>query len=262
MVAARGGKSLGSQCLKETGYHHLQLLILISRIATACFLPCWALWDLPRILHNTEFLQSGRVVQTLVLLLCDGVFNMMHNVFAFTVLALVTPLSYAVANATKRIVIISGSIIILQNTVSPINAVGMLVAVLGVLCYNKAKYDQMMAARRQKILPYVHSDSNLAHLGVPHLPHSKSDANFLSNGQAHTLGPPPPPLSDAANGHILLRGIPSGGHEGVTLIPVASHMPVDISARGSASSSSSVSSALPRQSSPSHRLHSRNIHHV
>ena len=82
-------------------------------------------------------LQSGRVVQTFVLLFCDGLFNMMHNVFAFTVLALVTPLSYAVANATKRIVIIGGSIVILQNSVSPLNAVGMLIAVFGVLCYNK-----------------------------------------------------------------------------------------------------------------------------
>ena len=82
-------------------------------------------------------LQSGRVVQIFVLLFCDGLFNMMHNVFAFTVLALVTPLSYAVANATKRIVIIGGSIVILQNSVSPLNAVGMLIAVFGVLCYNK-----------------------------------------------------------------------------------------------------------------------------
>lgn len=244
------------KCLKETGYHHLQLLILISRIATACFLPCWALWDLPRIIHNTEFLQSGRITQTLVLLLCDGLFNMMHNVFAFTVLAMVTPLSYAVANATKRIVIISGSIVILQNTVSPLNAVGMLVAVMGVLCYNKAKYDQMQAARREKILPYVHSDSNLARLGVPHLPHSKSDANFLTNGQING-----PIHGDTANGHILLQGFPSS-HEGVTLIPVASHSPVDVGNRNSASSSSSTSQQVHFQSSPSHRLHPRNIHHV
>jgi hypothetical protein len=46
----------------------------------------------------------------------------------------------------------------------------------------QAKYDQAQAARKEKILPYVHSDSNLQHLGVHHLPHSKSDANFLRNG--------------------------------------------------------------------------------
>lgn len=82
-------------------------------------------------------LHSGRILQTLMLLFCNGVLNMMHSTFAFTVLALVTPLSYAVANATKRIVIIGGSILILQNTVSPLNGLGMLIAVFGVLCYNK-----------------------------------------------------------------------------------------------------------------------------
>ena len=71
------------------------------------------------------------------MLLCAGLFNTLHNVLAFSVLAMVSPLSYAVANATKRIVIIGGSLIILQNPVSPMNIVGMLVAIFGVLSYNK-----------------------------------------------------------------------------------------------------------------------------
>ncbi|XP_070194086.1 solute carrier family 35 member E1 homolog [Littorina saxatilis] len=244
------------KCLKETGYNHLQLLVLISRIATACFLPFWALADLPRIIHNTEFLNSGKVIQTMVLLFCDGLFNMMHNVFAFTVLALVAPLSYAVANATKRIVIISGSILILQNSVTPMNAIGMLIAVFGVLCYNKAKYDQHQLAKRQQILPLVHSDSELHHHGISHMPHSKSDANFLKNGGiAHLNGTSPPPL---ANGHILLRDW-QGSDEGITLIPVASHTPTEPTARGLTPVSSSQQ---VQYGNPSSRLHSRSVHHV
>ncbi|KAK7501159.1 hypothetical protein BaRGS_00007644 [Batillaria attramentaria] len=239
------------KCLRETGHHHLQLLILISRIATACFFPFWIVGDLIRIYHNTEFLQSGRVLQTLVLLACDGLFNMMHNIFAFTVLALVAPLSYAVANATKRIVIIGGSILILQNTVTPLNALGMLIAVFGVLCYNKAKYEQAQAARREKILPYVHSDSNLVNLGVPHLPHSKSDANFLMNGGPSIMNGTPEGVS---NGHILLRDWHSSS-EGVTLIPVASHSPQVPTM--SLSPSQQVHSLDSRKS-----LHSRSVYHV
>ena len=82
-------------------------------------------------------LEGGKVFNTLVMMFCAGIFNSLHNVLAFSVLALVSPLSYAVANATKRIVIIGGSLMILQNPVSSMNVVGMLVAIFGVLTYNK-----------------------------------------------------------------------------------------------------------------------------
>lgn len=255
------------KCLKETGYNHLQLLVFVSRIATCCFMPFWLIGDLPRILSNTDFIQSGRVIQTLVLLVCDGLFNMIHNVLAFTVLALVSPLSYAVANASKRIVIIGGSILILQNTVSPLNAVGMMIAVFGVLCYNKAKYDQAQAAHREKVLPYVHSDSNLLSLGVHHLPHSKSDAHFFDNGEPIFLQNKGADgaLSSSSlevpqtNGHILLRDW-HDSNDGMKLLPAGNTMANTGYNRASTLSPSSLHQLYSSVSSSS--LHSRSIYQV
>ena len=60
--------------------------------------------------------------------------------FAFSVLSLMTPTSYSVANSSKRIVIIAVSIMFLKNPVTYANVFGMALATLGVFCYNKVSY--------------------------------------------------------------------------------------------------------------------------
>lgn len=73
----------------------------------------------------------------IALLFIDGVLNWLQNIIAFSVLSLVTPLTYAVASASKRIFVIAVSLFILGNPVTWLNIFGMLLASLGVLCYNR-----------------------------------------------------------------------------------------------------------------------------
>merc|ERR1711992_525042 len=108
-------------------------------MAGLMFLPIWLLVDAPRIPGelNTEIS---------LLLLIDGALHWLQNILAFTLLKLVTSLTYAVANVTKRIAVISVSLLLLKNPVTWVNMGGMAMAILGVFSYNRAKHQENKAS--------------------------------------------------------------------------------------------------------------------
>lgn len=147
--------------LKETGIHHLRLLHILGRLALFLFLPVWIFYDMFSVLSHTAivstmecnlfllnmdnvitifYLQANLDYRVISLLFADGVLNWLQNILAFSVLSLVSPLTYAVASASKRIFVIAISLFVLGNPVTWMNIVGMLTAIIGVLLYNRAKY--------------------------------------------------------------------------------------------------------------------------
>merc|ERR1711992_399711 len=108
-------------------------------MAGLMFLPIWLLVDAPRIPGelNTEIS---------LLLLIDGALHWLQNLLAFTLLKLVTSLTYAVANVTKRIAVISVSLLLLKNPVTWVNMGGMAMAIFGVFCYDRAKHQENKAS--------------------------------------------------------------------------------------------------------------------
>ncbi|XP_055389803.1 solute carrier family 35 member E1 homolog [Condylostylus longicornis] len=137
--------------LKDTGIHHLRLLYLLGRLALFIFLPIWLYFDAFSIFHHPVITNLDS--KTILLLFTDGILNWLQNIIAFSVLSLVTPLTYAVASASKRIFVIALSLFILGNPVTWINVFGMTLAILGVLCYNRAKHISRFT--EETILPYA-----------------------------------------------------------------------------------------------------------
>lgn len=160
--------------LHDTGVHHLRLLHILGRLALFMFLPVWLVYDFRSLLHDPVTGSNVEVsYKVLMLLFTDGILNWLQNIIAFSVLSIVTPLTYAVASASKRIFVIAVSLFVLGNPVTGLNVLGMTMAILGVLCYNKAKYDQRQAQKKETLLPKYN------------FPIQNGNTTFMVNGWAN-----------------------------------------------------------------------------
>ena len=62
-----------------------------------------------------------------------------YNEVAFLALKEVAPVTHAVTNTVKRVVIIIASVIVFRNPISPLGALGSSLAIIGALLYALAK---------------------------------------------------------------------------------------------------------------------------
>ena len=72
-------------------------------------------------------------------MLYSGFYYYMYNEVAFLALGKLDPVSHAVSNTMKRVVIIITSVIVFRTAVTPLGVAGSGIAIAGTLLYSLAK---------------------------------------------------------------------------------------------------------------------------
>ncbi|KAH8276577.1 hypothetical protein KR044_003226 [Drosophila immigrans] len=199
--------------LKDTGIHHLRLLHLLGKLSLFIFLPLWLYMDSLAVFRHSAI--KNLDYRVIALLFTDGVLNWMQNIIAFSVLSLVTPLTYAVASASKRIFVIAVSLLILGNPVTWINCLGMTLAIIGVLCYNRAKQltrgrelpttVTMPSSNHVKYTPLQHNNDSYYRTSSMNGGHKGSAATGMGMGMG-TTSVAMPPMTTLTSNSLLANG--------------------------------------------------------
>ena len=134
---------------KDTNVHPMRLLSVSGWMASVMLAPVWI------IMETKALLATSTVLRLVGLLIAAGFVSFAMNQLTNLLIHRLTSLSYAVANTTKRVMVIAVSLLLFQNPVTWLNVAGMLLTILGVFAYNRAKEHQ---AKQMKQVTTVGDD--------------------------------------------------------------------------------------------------------
>lgn len=149
--------------MHESGFKSMELLFQVCFLSLTMYFPFWYYYDGHDMIFGAalEEILPSQLSWLSLFLLGNSITNSTQSMSAFKFLALVTPVTYSIANVCKRIVVIAASMVVFRNPVTPANAGGMLLAIMGIAMYNRAKLKSADAEIHRSTLP-IHS---------PHKPH-------------------------------------------------------------------------------------------
>jgi len=120
----------------------LNLLYYSSLFAFLFMIP---LWGFEEGMHLFFEFEGPVPFHILLLFLANGITHFGQNIFAFTILTLVSPVGYSIGSLLKRVFIIVTSIIWFQTPVTTVNIMGTALTFIGLWMYTRAKDGQKHA---------------------------------------------------------------------------------------------------------------------
>ncbi|KAK0556328.1 hypothetical protein OC846_001283 [Tilletia horrida] len=118
----------------------LNIMFVSSGTSIALLLPSFVFSELPKFFSASAAETSTReTAHILYLLFANGVAHFTQNLFAFTVLSLVSPVTYSVASLFKRVFVIIVAILWFGQAVTALQWLGIVFTFGGLYLYNESK---------------------------------------------------------------------------------------------------------------------------
>lgn len=190
----------------------LNLLLYSSGMAFFLMIPLWVYYDLPLLIaaranpHHISHPTQGHAAPHSVVyyFFMNGTVHFAQNIIAFVILSSTSPVTYSIASLIKRVAVICIAIVWFNQTIHPVQALGIVLTFSGLYMYNNAKGD---VEKGEKKVTRVQAARDLT------LPTTKSESHLLSdtetppNEHAQTFAQPDPrpTVTGIPNGSVYAR---------------------------------------------------------
>lgn len=197
----------------------LNLLLYSSGMAFLLMVPLWLYYDLPLLLvayTNPDHIfhpKQGHTAPHSVTyyFFLNGAVHFAQNIIAFIILSSTSPVTYSIASLVKRVVVICIAILWFNQTVHPLQAIGIALTFTGLYMYNNAKADVEKGEKKMSrvqvaqdmILPTIKSESReISGTDTPPNTFALSDVR-LDSVLDELTGPRPRKMSVLSSGAAL-----------------------------------------------------------
>ncbi|EIN09585.1 TPT-domain-containing protein [Punctularia strigosozonata HHB-11173 SS5] len=169
----------------QTSSHKLDktnLLFYSSGMAFLLMIPIWVWSDLPSLMAGAEAAHPSHGHSAphgvAYYFFMNGTVHFAQNIIAFIILASVSPVTYSIASLIKRVAVICIAIVWFNQSVHPVQGVGIGMTFFGLWMYNNAKGDVEKGENKMKMVEAVRD---------MRLPTTKAEQRVLEGGES----PPP-----------------------------------------------------------------------
>ncbi|KAI9199696.1 triose-phosphate transporter family-domain-containing protein [Polychytrium aggregatum] len=167
---------LGNLSLRPVHLDEMNVLFYTSVLSTLFMSPIWLYSDGALLLQSTVPLGKETSAQDLLFMfVLNGFFHFLQTLFAFLLLAQVSPVTYSVASLFKRVAVISVSIVYFGDKVTFFQTVGIGLTFYGLWLYDRAKAEVAKGEARLVSLEASKNDGYVAVATHETEPESRAD---------------------------------------------------------------------------------------